>query len=163
MDPKKILEKLHNSGEFMLWQKDHSGYYLAHVFAVMDEANKDTWQIGYYNSKKDRMVTFIMTPEQISATPEQEVMKAKQKINELKIDKIKLGIDEAIGTAQKCKNEHYNNEIIMKTLFIIQEIDGAPMFNITYLAQGFKTINIKINAIDGKVVKHTIGVIAEFS
>ena len=55
------------------------------------------------------------------------------------------------------------NELIMKSFFIIQELEKLPVFNITYLTHGFKTINIKIHATNGKVVKHTIGAIAEFS
>jgi hypothetical protein len=130
---------------------------------MQDEANKNVFQIGYYNASKDKMVTFIVSPETIDITQEQEVVKAKQTIAELDIEKVKISFEEALETAKKCREEHYKNELVMKSFFIIQEIDNISMFNITYLTHGFKTINIKINASDGKVVKHTIGVIAEFS
>ncbi len=163
MELRQMLEKLRNSNEFKLWQKNHSGYYLAHVFVMIDNANEGIWQAGYYNPLKDKMVTFIVSPEEITVTPEQEVMKANKKIAELDIEKVKLSVEEAIDISKKCIKEHYKNELLMKSFFIIQELDGITMFNITYLTKGFKTINIRINSIDGKVVKHTSGVIAEFS
>ncbi|MBD3361388.1 hypothetical protein GF358_01200 [Candidatus Woesearchaeota archaeon] len=163
MDIKKTVEQLKKSNEFKTWQKDHPDFYLAHIFVMKDEANKGTFQIGYYNPSKDKMITFIISSDKIDITGEQEIMKSKQTIAELDIDKIKILTEHALDIAKKCREEKYSKEIIMKTFFIIQEIEGIPVFNITYLTQGFKTINIKINAIDGTVIKHTIGTIAEFS
>jgi len=163
MELKDLIERVHSSNEFELWEKDHLGFYLAHVFVMQDEANAGTYQIGYYNSEKDKMVTFIVTPDRIDITQEQDVMKAKQTIAELDVEKVKINIEDAIKKGKECREEHYKNEIVMKSFFIIQELDGEPVFNITYLTPSFKTINIKIHANDGKVVKHTIGVIAEFS
>ncbi|MBN1645343.1 PepSY domain-containing protein [Candidatus Woesearchaeota archaeon] len=163
MDLNTILERLHTSNEFKQWQKENKDFYLAHIFVMHDEANKGAFQIGYYNSNKDKMITFIMTPEEIKLTSEQEVMKAKQTINQLDAEKVKISFETALETAKKCREENYKNELIMKSFFILQELDKIPVFNITYLTHGFKTINIKINATTGEVVKHTIGVIAEFS
>jgi len=163
MDFHKTLERLHASKEYKSWKEKHSGFYLAHAFVMQDEANKGILQIGYFNAKKDRMATFIVSPDTISVTQEQEVMKAEQCISELDVEKIKLTVEEAISAAKKCIDENYAREMILKSFFIIQEIAGIPMFNITYLTQGFKTINIKINATDGTIVKHSSGVIAQFS
>jgi hypothetical protein len=163
MDFHKTLSQLHKSKEYAEWKKNHSDFYLAHAFVMMDEPNKGIIQIGYYNDKTDKMATFIVSPDKISVVPDQEVMKAEQRIGMLDAGKIKLTIAEALKTAKNCLDEHYKKEPIMKSFFIIQELEGMPMFNITYLTSGFKAINIKINAIDGKIVKHSAGVIAQFS
>jgi len=163
MDLHTTLDKLHKSKEYKEWKKGHSDFYLAHAFVMTDELNKDIMQIGYYNDKTDRMATFIISPDKISVVPDQEVMKADQHINELDLSKIKLTIEDALVVAKKCLDEHYKKESIMKSFFIIQELENTPMFNITYLTSGFKAINIKISSIDGKIIKHSAGVIAQFS
>jgi len=163
MDFHKTLERLHASKEYKSWKEEHEGFYLAHAFVMQDEANIGVMQIGYYNPKKDRMATFIISPDKIAIVPDQEVMKAEQCISELDVEKIKLTVEEAISTAKKCIEENYAKEMILKSFFIIQEIEEIPLFNITYLTQGFKTINIKINASNGVIVKHSSGVIAQFS
>jgi len=163
MQLKQMLENLWNSSEFKTWKKSNSDFYLAHVFVMRDEANKGTYQIGYYNSKKDKMISFIISEKDIKQTPEQEVMKANQKIQELNPSEIKTSIEKALSTAKKCKEENYKNEIVVKSFFIIQKINELTLFNITYLTKTLKAINIRVNSVNGKVVKHTSGVIAQFS
>lgn len=163
MDFHKTLSQLHKSKEYKEWKKKHADFYLAHAFVMIDEPNKDIIQIGYYNDKTDRMATFIISPDKISVVPDQEVMKAEQHISELDSEKIKLTIAEALAVSKKCLDEYYKKEQIMKSFFIIQELEGMPMFNITYLTSGFKAINMKISAADGKIIKHSAGVIAQFS
>jgi len=157
---KQILKQLNNSKEFKQWGKKHPKCYIAHFLKIM---NKEESQIGYYNPENDTITTFLITPEQISTIPDQKIMKTKQEISKLETEKIQINSEQALKTAKKCIKENYTKEIILKSFFILQQINNQPMYNLTYLTQGFKTINIKINAIDGKVVKHTIGVIADFS
>lgn len=163
MDLHAILDNLNKSKEYTEWKKNHADFYLAHAFVMIDEPNKDIMQIGYYDDKTDRMATFIVSPDKISVVPDQEVMRAEQHISTLDLGKIKLTIEEALAVSKKCLDENYKKEPIMKSFFIIQELEGIPLFNITYLTTGFKAINIKINAIDGKIIKHSAGVIAQFS
>lgn len=163
MDLHKTILQLHKSKEYKDWKANHTGFYLAHAFVMLDEPNKNEMQIGYYNDKTDRMATFIISPDKIHVIPDQEVMKAEQRISELDLNKIKMTIEEALSVAKKCLDDHYKKEPIMKSFFIIQELEGMPMFNITYLTTGFKAINIKISSIDGKIIKHSAGVIAQFS
>lgn len=163
MDFHKIISQLHKSREYTEWKKNHPGFYLAHAFVMMDEPNKDILQIGYYNDKTDRMATFIISPDKICVVADQEVMKAEQHISELDAEKIKLTAEEALKIAEKFLAENCKKEPIMKSFFIIQKLEGMPMFNITYLTSGFKAINIKISAADGKIIKHSAGVIAQFS
>ena len=123
MNIHELIKKLYSSNEYNAWEKE--GYYLAHVFVMMDEANKDVYQVGFYNAEKDRMVTFIMNPNEISMTGEQEVMKAKQKIGKLDIEKVKITVEEALETSKKCFSENYKNNLkkvsVNKVLYIKYE------------------------------------------
>ena len=96
-----MVEKLHKSTEFKEWVGSHADFYLAHAFVMQDEQNRGIWQIGYFNDKIDKMITFIMENDKISITPEQDVMKASQKIVELVPSDVKISVDEAVAISKK--------------------------------------------------------------
>ena len=163
MELKQVLELIGKSKEFSEWRKSHEKAYLAHAFVMMDEANKDTWQVGYYDAEKSLMSTFVVTGEKIGIIPDQEVFKAHQKILELKPEEVKLSVKEAMETAEKTKAEKFKNELPAKTFFIIQDLEEhGPVFNITYFTHSFKTINIKLSTKDGKVFHATCQSLAAF-
>lgn len=161
MDLHEALAKLTRHSLFKEWQSANKNAFLAHAFVMLDEANKDTWQIGFYTKETERMVTFVVSST-VTHTPEQEVLKSDGEIEKLDAAAVKLSVEDALLAAKKCYAENYGKEITFKQFFIIQTIDHAPTFNITYLTQSFKTVNIKINARDGKILKHSVQALAEF-
>ncbi len=162
MDFHEALARLTRHAVFKEWKAENPESFLAHAFVMMDDANKNTWQIGFYNEKKERMVTFILTPGAVEKTEEQEVLKGDSKIAELKTQDVKLHIPDALKKAEEFFKEHYSKEHPIKQFFIIQMIDGHPMFNLTFFVQSFKTINMKIDARTGEIVKHTVQELAKF-
>jgi len=44
----------------------------------------------------------------------------------------------------------------MKKFFILQELEGKPMFNITFFTLDMNTVNVKVDAHSGKVVHHSL-------
>ncbi|MEM4247241.1 MAG: hypothetical protein QXR48_03355 [Candidatus Woesearchaeota archaeon] len=163
MELKEVLSMIEKSNEFSEWRKTHEKAYLAHAFVMMDEANKDVWQIGYYDAEKSLMSTFVVAPDKIAIIPDQEVFKARQKILELKPEEVRLSVKEAMEKAEKTRNEKFKNELPAKTFFIIQDIEEhGPVFNITYFTQTFKTINIKLSTKNGKIFHATCQALAAF-
>ncbi len=163
MELKDILSKIEKSKEYSDWKKEHPKSYLAHAFVMMDEANKNTWQIGYFDAEKNLMSTFVVSSEKIEVIPDQEVLKSEHKIKQLEPEKIKLSIKEALDTAEKYRKEHYSKELVAKSFFIIQVVEShGQVFNITFFTTAFKTINIKISTIDGKVLHHSCETLAAF-
>ena len=59
METKTILEKLEASKEFTEWKKDNPDTYLVHFFKMLDKENVNEWQIGFYNSNKRMITTFV--------------------------------------------------------------------------------------------------------
>lgn len=158
-----VIEKIEHSNEFKTWKKSHATAFLAHAFVMLDEPNKNMWQIGYFDKAKNTMSTFILNVEEIKTVPDQEIIKAEQKILELKPSEVKIPLAEALETAQKTKNQHYPREQTLKTFFIIQNLEAhGTVFNITYFTASFKTINIKISTTNGKVVHNSIQALATF-
>ncbi len=163
MDLHATLAQLTRHSVFKEWQVKNPNYFLAHAFVMLDEPNKDTWQIGFYSQEKERMVTFVITPTTVQHTEEQEVLKKEGTIEQLKPEEVKLTVEEALKTAKKCYEENYKAEKTIKQFFIIQNTEGHTMFNITYFTQSLKTINIKIDAKTGKIIKHSMQSLAEFA
>lgn len=163
MDIHKAIAILTRSAIFKEWHEKNKEFFLAHAFLMLDEANKDTWQIGFYHPEKQRMVTFILTGTSVQHTEEQEVMRSEAEIKLLQIENVKITVDDALKEAKNCFTENYKGEMPLKEFFIIQNAEGHTIFNITYFTQSLKTINIKINAADGKILKHDRQSLAEFA
>ncbi len=163
MEFESIIKKIESMKEFSEWKDKHKQYYLAHAFVMLDEPNKNIWQIGYYDKESNKIATIVLEGEKISIVPEQEILQATQQITELKPADIKLTVDKALETAKACIKENYPKEMPAKSFFIIQHLDEGTVFNITFLTQSFKTINIKISTIDGKIFRHSLQTLANFS
>ena len=58
-----VIEDIESSDVFKEWDK--TGYFLAHVFKMVDEANKGVWQVGYFNQESEEMVTFMKEGSQV--------------------------------------------------------------------------------------------------
>ena len=162
MDIHETLAALTRHAVFKEWQPKNKDYFLAHAFLMLDEANKNTWQIGFYNAGKERMVTFIVSGNSVERTDEQEVLKKEGEIQPLKLEEVKLSVEEALKISKECFEEKYSAEKTLKQFFIIQNLEGHHMFNITYFTQSFQTINIKLDAKTGKVLKQSIQKLAQF-
>ncbi len=161
MDLHKTLAQLTRSAIFKDWHAKNKEYFLAHAFVMLDEPNKGIWQIGFYNTDKERMVTFIVGTD-IQNTEEQEVLKETTGIQQLNPEEVKLTVEDALKDAKACLQENYRAEIPLKEFFIIQNAEGHTLFNITYFTQSLKTINIKIDTKTGKIIKHSMQSLAEF-
>ncbi|MCX6708408.1 MAG: PepSY domain-containing protein [Candidatus Woesearchaeota archaeon] len=160
MDIHTTLAKLTRHPIFKEWHEKNKEYYLAHAFVMLDEANKNCVQVGFYNPEKERMVTFFVSDD-VQKTDEQEVLRSEGTIQPLRPEEVKLTIEEALQIAEKCFKEY--KEIAIKHFFIIQNTEGHTMFNITYFTQSLKTVNIKIDANSGKIIKHSVQNLAQFS
>ena len=75
MKLKDVIKKLESHSEFVEWKKKNNGYYLAHAFMMMDKANENMWQIGYYNPKKDKITSFILEGDNLNISPELNIFK----------------------------------------------------------------------------------------
>lgn len=158
MELHEALGKLTASLQFKDWHAKNPECYLAHGFVMLDEANKDQWQIGFYDPKTTMIKTFIVGTD-IEQMQEQEILKTGE-VNKLKISDVKINSDEAMEKAEECFKKH--KQIPLKKFFIIQNLDGKTVYNVTYFTQSFNTVNIKIDASTGEVVGETEQKLATF-
>ncbi len=54
------VKTLESSKEFKAYKKENPEAFLTHIFYMPDELNKNVFQIGYYDAKKDRITTFFV-------------------------------------------------------------------------------------------------------
>jgi len=158
MKLKDIMEKIESHSEFKEWRKSHKGCYLAHAFMMMDKANENMWQIGFYNPKEDKITSFILEGDNLKISPELNIFKKPgAKVEKLDVRKVKIGSVEAIEKAEEVMAKDYPKANPIKMFFIIQNIPKeGHVFNITFVTQDFKTVNIRISSEDGKILKHSV-------
>lgn len=146
---KKLVESVEASEEF----KEVKGLYLCSLFSIM-EKDEGSWQVDYYNSKEDKMISFLVNDK--IKREESKIFKEKEaKVEKLEIDDIKIGLKEAFKSANKLHKDKYNNETINKKIVILQVVK-KPIWNITYLTASFNIINFKIDAVFGEIISDNI-------
>ena len=151
----EAYEEIINSDEFKDWRKKNPETYLAHAFTMLDENNKGSWQIGFYDKKTDRMTSFEKK-EKITVTENEEIFKKEERIKELDMSKVKIDCEKAMQTANELQQKEYKQETPFKKIVILQNIKSGLVWNITFVTQSFKTLNIKIDATTNKVVKYVL-------
>ena len=159
MEFKEIITEIESMDAFKEWKKTHEKFYLAHAFVTPSE---NVWQIGYYDPESNKVDTITKLGDDIKIEPAQEILKASQEILELNPEDVKISVKEALEKASECIKENYSQELLLKHFLIIQHLEGETIYNITYVTQSFKTLNIKLSTIDGKIVKHALAKLADF-
>ncbi|MBW2963705.1 PepSY domain-containing protein [Candidatus Woesearchaeota archaeon] len=154
MNFKEAYSKLKESSEFKNWQKKNPKTFLAHFFNQLDmNYMQGDWEVGFYDKAKDKITTFVVGVAAVVVKPEDEVFKKEEHhVLELKIDKIKIDLDKAIKTFKQCQEEKYSGQWPMKIFVILQKLDEVTVWNITSATKTFSALNIKINAVDGKII-----------
>ena len=164
MDLKPSLKKLQESSDFKKWHTKNKETYLSYAFKIPQEMKDSEWQFGYYNKKKDRITTFVITNDGITIRPEEEIFKKEDiKISGIEIDKIKLSFDDAAQRAEELQRKNFPKDKSIKTIVILQNAQGfGNVWNITYVTEAFNTLNMKIDASTGKIVEHNLTSVLSF-
>ena len=163
MELKPALKKLEKSQDFRKWRDEHKYTYLSYAFRIPQEMPNE-WQLGFYDKKKDRITTFVISDEGIKVRPEEEVFKKEEtEVNAIQIDKIKVSFDNAIAKADEFQQKNFPKDKSVKTIAILQNIGKfGNIWNITYITGAFNTLNMKINASNGEVLEHNASSVFSF-
>lgn len=148
MEVKKEIAKLEASDIFRKWKKTKDAY-LVHIFLGNDSTAA---QVGYYCKEDDMLSTFVIDGENIKQLSDSEALKEKEHIiKKLDLNKVKVEFAEAKKKAENVLKEKFPKEDVFKWIFILQNLD-TELWNITGIAKNFNTVNIKIDAINGKLL-----------
>ena len=153
----EAVKRLEASTEFENWKKTHKDAYLAHFFRMLDKANENLWQIGYYSPKTNLISVFLVNGK-ITKSEDSDVFKEQKKlVKPLNLKDANVDGIKALESANKILKENYKGSTIFKSFMILQNIDSiGQVWNITFVTNEFKTVNVKINSKSGECVSHKI-------
>lgn len=158
---RKSLDFLIESKKFKEWKERSNDSYLADFFIILEEGyNLDelNWQIDYYNPKEDLMTSFLIEEGNIALKEQQKVLKQEDhKLKELNLDEVELTLRDAINLVKK----KYPEEIPTKIIVVLQKVDNV-LWNITFLTNSFKVLNVKVNSQNGNIEEESLKPIFDF-
>lgn len=82
--------------------------------------------------------------------------KTPNKVNELKIEDVKVDLDKAKDKIDDLIKTKYKGEVPNKTIIILQNLEEV-LWNITIIMNSFNILNIKINAVNGDIIEENMG------
>ncbi|MFQ5474770.1 MAG: PepSY domain-containing protein [Candidatus Nanoarchaeia archaeon] len=151
MDVKTIVSKVQSSDVFKKWYDEHQSAYLTHVFFM---ENPDSYDVGYYLKEEDRMASFGIS-ETVEFKGFSEVFKHPEHVvEELDLSTVNISQDRALETVRKKQEEEYPQAKPFKRVVILQHLNQGQVWNITYVTDNFKTLNMKVDARTGDILEH---------
>lgn len=155
------LKELEESVVFKDWKKENKKDYLVNFFKFV-QANEDSpWQIGYYNEKTDMITTFNVDDE-ITINPPSEVFKKEGIVEAILLSDVKIDQDKVLEIAKNFKEENYKYESSVKIVLLLQRKDGIQVYNLTFITESLKTLNMRISSLDGSILSHKLTSLMDF-
>ncbi len=153
------LKALKKEKKFKDWKNKHKNCKLSYGFLAIDPQLPSDWQLGYYDDKKDTITTFAMANGKFVDSREDKVLKKKgAKVLPIDVKKVKINVEDVLDLVDKFQKKKYPGENAIKTIIIIQKLPKiGNVWNVTLVTNTFKTINIRLDASNGKVKEHSIG------
>jgi len=163
MELKSALKKLRESKEFKEWNSKNKDTFFSYAFALLDNKN-NSWQLGFYHKSTDKIKNFIVNENNIEMQKEEDIFKKPGiEVKQIDIEEVKLPFKKILKITEEFQKKKYSNELINKTIAILQNLEEyGNIWNITYITHSFSTLNIKVNAENGKILYHSIDSIMSF-
>ena len=164
MELKQAFEKVSKSKEYKDLIKENNDIFFSYALMTIEKNEASSWQLGFYNKATDKITTFVIGKNEIAVQKEEEVFKKPgMEVKPIEMEKAKLKFNEIITKAEKFKKEEYPKETISKTISILQNLeDYGTIWNITFVTDSFKTLNMKINPENGEVLHHALEPLMSF-
>jgi len=164
MELKTALKKLKESKEFEELNKNQD-IFLSFAMKMIEEKKEHPWQLGYFNKSTNKVATFIVENDSIQFQEEEDVFKKPDtEVKEIDIKSAKLSFSELLKKAEDFQKKKYPKELVNKTIAILQSLkEYGTVWNVTFLTHAFNTLNMKVNADDGKILHHSIDSLLSFT
>ncbi|MAH33343.1 hypothetical protein CL615_03045 [archaeon] len=164
MELKDALKRLEKSDEFKNWYKKNPDNFFSYAFTLLEDKKENPWQLGYYHESTNKVVTFTVNDDSIETEKEEEVFKKPDmKVKKVDIEKVKIPFKDILKIIEEFRKKEYSKELVNKTMVILQNLGShGIIWNITYVTHAFNTLNIKVNAESGKIMKHSLDSIMSF-
>ena len=116
----------------------------------IDDIEKSSWQIDFYNKESDTITSYVVN-KNIEVNQDSEIFKEEAtKIEDFKIEDVKIDFREALKTAEDLLKK--NKEEATKIIVMLQKQNNIS-WNISFITKIFNIINIRIDAVNGKILE----------
>jgi len=159
MNIQDLKERCESSKTFKEYEEDHKDNYLYALFSLFEATSTPDFQLGYYSKSAKKAHIFEISDE-INGNADDKIF-GDVVPKPLLIEVVKIDFPMAISKAKQIQEKYYKKEMLLKTLAILQNLDQI-VWNITFFTQTFSTINVKINALNGEVLDHSLGRLFDF-
>ncbi|MCK4670289.1 MAG: hypothetical protein KAT43_03720 [Nanoarchaeota archaeon] len=148
---RELYDKVCGSGIY----KDSKFDYLAHFFVMLDDKFEPAanWQVGFYDKESDNVISFDVG-DTIQKTESKAFKRPEHEVQELKLDNVKLDFEESLDIAKNFQKEKFPGNDPGKAIMLLQSVESIATWNITFITAAFNVLNIKLNAIDKKIISH---------
>jgi len=165
METLEKIQKLEKTSQYKEWHQKNPDTFLSYVMRIIENPSNNEWQIGFFCKKKENFTTFIMNNDTVKIERDQEAFrKGDEIVKEIETPKIKYSLVEAAKLAQHLQQEKYPTEKPLKIISILQNLPEINnIWNFSFVTKSFNTLNIKVSAEDGKIIKHTLSQIFDFT
>ncbi|MBS3144739.1 hypothetical protein J4208_04095 [Candidatus Woesearchaeota archaeon] len=158
----KTLEHVQDSPTFKAWLADHPAAYLSSFFKIIEGQDVDWWQLDFYYPKGDSITSFVVDDKVKLATKDSAVFKKPEdSVQALDLKTVAIDIKKALHVAQELQKEKYKTEKPSKTIVLLQTITRT-LWNISFLTNSFKLVNVRIDAKTGDVLEDSIVPLFDF-
>ena len=153
-----LVKKLEGQEIFTSWKKEHPKSFLAHVFVMIEGDASSGYQVGYYDTADKKVTSFLVQGDEVNVLPPSEIFKDPDtELIALDISGIELSTQDVLAKAHEIREDDYSGIPVMKVFFILQHIEGVGrVFNVTFVTRDLKTLNVKLEAQSGEVLKHSL-------
>ena len=165
IDPKTDIKRLKESKYFKEWKQDHKDSFISNFFCIIDEDSSDDniWQVDYYNPGDDTMTSFELPADKrktckLKSANSKIFKKEGETVEKLTISSVEWNDKNIIHQAlEKLKEEHPSEQATKKILILQQNKEtDKPVWNLTIITTALNLFNIRLNAINGKVINHSL-------
>jgi len=158
---KEALKTLEKSRQFQEWKKKNPEAYLSYAMLVLEDKD-DGWKIGYYHKKTNKITSFVIGDE-IKVEPEDDILQKEEKaVERVDAEKVNHDLSDAITVAYELQQEEFATESPKKIIAVLQTLDNAQVWNITFLTQSYNTLNFKIKSDNLKVIEKKLSPLFQF-
>lgn len=149
-----MIQKLkHQLEKLQKYKGFKADSYLCSAFIMADfkDLNSQNWQLDFYDTKKDKITSYITEPEVKIVNDETEAFKEEEtKIEELKINNNLLEFKKILEISKNELNQL--KETPNKTIVVLQTFNKKTTWNLSFVTNSFNLINLKIDAISGEIL-----------
>ena len=156
------LKYVQESPVYKAWLSDHPSSYLSSFFKIIEHQDVDWWQVDFYYPKGDTITSFVVDDKVKLATKDAAVFKKPDtSVKALDLAMVKIDMAHALRAAQELQKEKYKGEKTSKTVVLLQTL-AQTFWNISFLTNSFKLVNIRIDAKTGDVLEDSIVPLFDF-